>query len=470
MIWLGLAAVLAGAALTGWLAYRFGGQLETVFAETERLDPYWRLDDLEEHRPTVPDAGNGGLKVSALRVQFPALFLPFQPQEAIGEFTSEHQLNVVQIEALDVLLQAAGPDRLAEARALIAFPRGRHAVTYSPDWFGTMLPHLQNHREVLSLLRYDALARSQVGDAGGAIEDAHAALNVGSSIGDEPILVSQVIRVACQTLAVYVIERALAQGEPPPERLAVLQRRLEELDGEPLALYGLRGERAGFDRVVQNLEGGGVAGSRTMLPSVIGNWKLLRGITGVRSAGPPDYEALTLFIPGNLARQRAEGLRHFNRAIEIVKRPPEQWRPDLDAWNARTKQLSYLPRLVLPALAKLTEVAQRNHAQLRCAATAVAAERYRRQTDRWPATTDELVKARLLMATPIDPYDGQPLRLKRLADGLVIYAVGSDLADNGGNLDRSAIKPGTDLGFRLWDVPARRQPPLPPKPEDGAGP
>ena len=54
-----------------------------------------------------------------------------------------------------------------------------------------------------------------------------------------------------------------------------------------------------------------------------------------------------------------------------------------------------------------------------------------------------------------------------LSNGLIIYAVGSDLADNGGNLDRNAIKPGTDVGFRLWDVPARRQPPPPPKPEDG---
>src|SRR5207247_417513 len=104
----------------------------------------------------------------------------------------------------------------------------------------------------------------------------------------------------------------------------------------------------------------------------------------------------------------------------------------------------------------------------RCAAAAVAAERFRQRTDQWPAAIDELVKAGLLKAVPTDPYDGRPLRLKRVADGLAIYAVGPDLADNGGNLDRNAIKPGTDLGFRLWDVPARRQPP--PKPEDGAGP
>src|SRR5438552_11015997 len=98
IFWLGLAAAFAGAGLSVWLYHRFGGQLETVFAETDRLDPYWRVDDLEAHRPAVPDAENGGLKVSALRVKFPALFLPVHVQEAVGEFTSEHQLNAVQIE------------------------------------------------------------------------------------------------------------------------------------------------------------------------------------------------------------------------------------------------------------------------------------------------------------------------------------------------------------------------------------
>src|SRR5438045_471695 len=99
IVWLGLAVMLSGAALAGWLYHRFGGQLETVYAETDRLDPYWRVEDLEDHRPAVPDAENGALKVNALRAKFPALFLPVQAYEAVGEFTSEHQLNTVQIEA-----------------------------------------------------------------------------------------------------------------------------------------------------------------------------------------------------------------------------------------------------------------------------------------------------------------------------------------------------------------------------------
>jgi hypothetical protein len=68
---------------------------------------------------------------------------------------------------------------------------------------------------------------------------------------------------------------------------------------------------------------------------------------------------------------------------------------------------------------------------------------------------------------PTDLYDGQPLRLRRLDDGLVIYSVGPDGKDDGGKLDRqNPVGPGMDLGFQLWDVAKRRQPPAPPKPMD----
>lgn len=56
-----------------------------------------------------------------------------------------------------------------------------------------------------------------------------------------------------------------------------------------------------------------------------------------------------------------------------------------------------------------------------------------------------------------DPFDGKPLRYRRLTDGVVVYSVGSNLSDDGGDL---TVPPGgmtdpLDIGFRLWDV-ARR--------------
>ena len=58
---------------------------------------------------------------------------------------------------------------------------------------------------------------------------------------------------------------------------------------------------------------------------------------------------------------------------------------------------------------------------------------------------------------PADPFTGGPLRFRRLDDGIVIYSVGADRKDDGGDLGPSQNKSGKDIGFRLWDVSQRRQ-------------
>jgi hypothetical protein len=43
---------------------------------------------------------------------------------------------------------------------------------------------------------------------------------------------------------------------------------------------------------------------------------------------------------------------------------------------------------------------------------------------------------------------------------LIAYSIGSDEEDNDGKLNRSNPEAkGSDLGFELWDVKRRRQPP-----------
>jgi hypothetical protein len=64
-------------------------------------------------------------------------------------------------------------------------------------------------------------------------------------------------------------------------------------------------------------------------------------------------------------------------------------------------------------------------ALLRVARAALAIERYRLATARLPDTLPD--------STPLDPYTGQPLRYKQLAKGYVVYSVGEDGKDDGGD-------------------------------------
>jgi hypothetical protein len=102
---------------------------------------------------------------------------------------------------------------------------------------------------------------------------------------------------------------------------------------------------------------------------------------------------------------------------------------------------------------------QVRRAKLRSVVAVLAVERYRLARGRWPESLAALVPE-FLAAVPADPYDGQPLRYRRLADGVVVYSVGPDGADGGGQSNPDP--PGPNFGCMLWDI-SRRHPPPPPK-------
>ena len=235
-----------------------------------------------------------------------------------------------------------------------------------------------------------------------------------------------------------------------------MQELLEAEAAEPLLLYAARGERAGSHQLMMALKSGDAKLSDTGVGE----------ITGADALSPV------------LARaSHATMLRWTTEFVEIIKLPPEeQAKPmqELDAKVRRAKaQYQYdalLAVLFMPALSKVSEASRRIQANVRCASVAVAAERYHRDHGDWPAALRELTP-RYIKELPNDPYDGQPLRYKRLADGVVVCSVGPDKEDDGGARNRAnPIAKGIDYTFRLWDPDKRRQPPaevLPAPDEDG---
>jgi hypothetical protein len=434
---------------------RTNSGLRSAIAEADRLDPRWRMDEIQADRVTPPPGQNAADKVVAVVRLKPANWQTTQKvDELFHDLPAVNQLNDRQIALLNEALEPLAP-ALAEARSLIDTPRGRHPITYTPDWIGTLLPTVQSTREAATLLRYDVLDKAQAGDVDGAVRSCHAALHTGTSLGDEPILIAQLVRIACQAVAVKLLERTLAQGAPAEAVLAALQARLEQVEAEPLLLYGLRGERAGSNQLFENIRNGTIPTG-----NAIGTFGL--------GGGLPSAAGYLMNVPGFLTAQHTGLLEFMTELVEIAKRPPEEWAGLFAAQKAKVNDLPVLARLLAPAMDKMAEACARNHVLLRCAIVAVAAERYRLTKGQWPATPQDLVTAGLLTAVPTDPNAaGQPIKVVKVADGLTVYSVGEDGTDNGGKLDRLPKKPGADYGFRLWDVAARRQPPLPPKPADG---
>jgi hypothetical protein len=138
---------------------------------------------------------------------------------------------------------------------------------------------------------------------------------------------------------------------------------------------------------------------------------------------------------------RAAGLRWLTRCVEAAKLPSAEQRIRLRELEAETANLPILVRLLAPAVAKVGEACFRSQAELECGIAALAAERYRQAHGRWPDSLDDLLP-KYLPRVPIDPFSGQPIRLVRTREGLVVYSVGyNGVDDRGGPHRRRPAKP-----------------------------
>jgi hypothetical protein len=176
-------------------------------------------------------------------------------------------------------------------------------------------------------------------------------------------------------------------------------------------------------------------------------------------------KSLLIFVPGHLAQEQAAALRTANRFVEFAKLSLAEQESRMKNLSQNEQKTNLL--LVSDAtMMKMIASEQRRQAVLRCHIFAIAAERYRLQKGQWPQSMDQLVAAKLITGPLLDPFDGRPLRWREFDHGRLVYSIGQDRIDNGGDFtwERRA-QPGSDSVIRLFDVKYRGLEPLPAKPK-----
>lgn len=461
--WLAVAAglmvvlsVVTPLGLRWWAIARADRDLAAAVAEADADDPDWRWDALNAARTRPPAGKNAADVVAAFRGQLP----PGHWGERLNPDSEGVPARVppnarhheqVDDEAGQELDRCAAA--LATARTLRDFPSGHRELTPRPDFISTDLNATQATRAAVFMLGWAAEREARAGRFGEAVETAHAALNASRSVGDEPTVISQLVRSSTRAGAVLALERVLGQGVPPADGLAAIQSALAADAEEPLALHGLRGERAGMDILMGNV---------------------LSGVLPADTIGDPPDPARRLgpglgwWVCRDIAvSERAKLLRAHTRFVAAARRPVhEQPAAFRAAFPGGESLAEWRTGLLASAHAHL-DWFWRGVAHTRSAAVGVACERFRQRTGRWPNALTELAPD-LLREVPLDPFDGKPLRYARTADGVVIYSVGLDGTDDSGTpRDDRPDHRGTDVVFRLYEPDKRG---LPPPPEEAPEP
>jgi hypothetical protein len=158
-------------------------------------------------------------------------------------------------------------------------------------------------------------------------------------------------------------------------------------------------------------------------------------------------------MTNNLPAERQFFEETFNQAIVMRKQSfPERLKIDEYFTNrlaeAQSKQLTLYVR-ALADFGQLDSKEARGLAFTRLAQTAIALERFRAAHNSYPAALAELTPE-FLKEPPTDPFDGQPLHYRKVAEGYQLYSIGPDLKDD---LGKREVADKGDLVFAVVKPP-----------------
>jgi len=310
-------------------------------------------------------------------------------------------------------------------RQASTLPKGRFlAYAAMPSWLEED-PDLRNMRRSAHVLAAHAIVAAQRGDFPAAAQDVatmrHLAIHASQT---RPCLIASLVEIGIDALA----DATLVESLPHASDLK--------------SLSGLtREERTIIAALRQGIIGEELIGSNSMAGVGQGRWP-------TASAGSSQNTA-SLVIMG-----RFYALLFLQHDITVWHQIAEDavvgaGTPDR---HMDTGQMpgSLLLKMMTPSIDRVITSTGRRRAlaDARCTDLAVALTRYRLEHGTYPPTLDALVST-FLSTIPADPFDGAPLRYHLTPDAAIIYSIGPDRVDDGGDIDNTDSHHPKDCGVRL---------------------
>jgi hypothetical protein len=331
--------------------------------------------------------------------------------------------------------QADVLDLVAQAAALPEFRPPLNGLNYY-EW---PTPDLTGYRRLAILLVLAARDAALSGDAQVALERLDQLRRMAGHIAQGPVLISHVLADSIDSMRLRSLEYLMATREIPSAAL-------KGLLAPPMALSSLERFHRALCREAQGL---------------------LHGFTV--TAATPDIHALDgqnpspLGAPNAVTRMwRAYFLPDDLRAArDIITRqmclPVDSFtalEANLAAIGAAREagQMGILSGIAAPDFTDALSLAMRHDALEKLGALALATTVFRDARGHWPTDVDDLVPA-FIPSVPIDPFDGEPLKLKVTNGGVELYSVGPPPTD--GNADPVRFRLGQSALMRY-----RIHPPL----------
>jgi peroxiredoxin len=147
--------------------------------------------------------------------------------------------------------------------------------------------------------------------------------------------------------------------------------------------------------------------------------------------------------------------KHLKSTIEycdmVAARTPWKLHNDKAILSAKTNPWI---ENIAPAITRSIEIEYSGRAKFHALITTLAILRYNSDKNEYPANLSQLLMAGYLKELPKDPFSNKPLVYKRAQEGFILYSLGGDFDDDGGQHSKSGYsEKGGDQVF--WPVEKR---------------
>lgn len=314
------------------------------------------------------------------------------PQLAAAEaFLLKHRMS------LDAMRQAARQGGRAR------FP------TRFADGVSMLLPHAQKLRAGARLLALQTAVHAHRGQSDAAVESVVAMFAAARSLEQEPVVVSQLVRIALNGMAHAEVRWLLSAAVLNEPQLLKLDAELAAGEYPQAMRRALVGERAIGIQIFAN-------------PSSLGA-DALQGPPGLT---PSSDQTMYLQIMGATIAAMGNAGPARQQALDQV----QQELKELAAVKGASVRYT-MTLLLAPAFDACGQAVSRAEASRDATRMALAIERFRQEQGRLPTKLEELTP-KYASSLPIDPFDGAPLRYRADANGYLVYSVGGNGVDDGG--------------------------------------
>lgn len=295
--------------------------------------------------------------------------------------------------------------------------------------FLSPIPEAGGYRFLARLLALDAKVRAAQGDYTSAYNDISTIHAMAMHVSRPPLLLSTFIGNALHHVAISTLESLLAVSESVPRGL--------EGGRAPMRAESL------YDSFRRSIAVEGAMIQSSLTHDLVTDSRV---DGGEALFGPLISLYRTYFASYDVAFQDA----FWRRQRALYEQPVYEAISRLDEFEKETMRGSILSTIATSSFFRYVERIAEGQAGLLAADAGLAATRFRKDHGHYPQGFDDLVPE-YLAQVPMDPFDGNPMRMKSVDSGLIIYSVGNNLKDDGGMLYDEYKKTG-DVAFYLGEA------------------